>query len=404
MTLFRNIITEIQSTTYTTHNLYMYPAKFIPQVVRYVINEYTTTNSWLFDPFGGYGTVAIEATLTNRNAILWDLNPMTRLLVEASTYTEPISLKDMYIDFNHTEPFHPRYTNIKYWHPKEFYNVLSKAWGYWHKNVDRKLKPITAIPLLKVTRYFSYSDEKIPKLHRSKRAEEKVKTLLNTNWKDKIEKMYWNQARKTIEKIRDYQKRKPTKTEIIVEASDEKIFTNTTTIVDSTKHKLQREVETMITSPPYLQAQEYIRSFKLELAWLGFSEHFITTLIKHEIPYNNIREGYISSKTYETIKREIEKLRHEKLLELYTSYFNSIAKTLNNINEKITDTIAILVSPTRAKNITIQTDKILVEHLEHLGWKHEKTLTDTIARHRIFKLKNERIQTEQLIITRRQKK
>jgi hypothetical protein len=36
--LFREIVNEIPSTTYATHGLYMYPAKFIPQVVRYVVN------------------------------------------------------------------------------------------------------------------------------------------------------------------------------------------------------------------------------------------------------------------------------------------------------------------------------------------------------------------------------
>jgi len=38
---FRAVVTDIPSTTYATHALYMYPAKFIPQVVRYVIDRYT---------------------------------------------------------------------------------------------------------------------------------------------------------------------------------------------------------------------------------------------------------------------------------------------------------------------------------------------------------------------------
>ena len=41
----------------------------------------------------------------------------------------------------------------------------------------------------------------------------------------------------------------------------------------------------MITSPPYLQAQEYIRSTKMELFWLGYSEAKIRELSRLEIPY-----------------------------------------------------------------------------------------------------------------------
>lgn len=38
--LFRNMIPEIPSTTYGTFSIYKYPAKFIPQVIAYALNEY----------------------------------------------------------------------------------------------------------------------------------------------------------------------------------------------------------------------------------------------------------------------------------------------------------------------------------------------------------------------------
>ncbi|MEM5816204.1 MAG: DNA methyltransferase, partial [Candidatus Aenigmatarchaeota archaeon] len=129
--VFREIV-KLPSTTYATHGLYMYPAKFIPHVVRYVIEKYSKEGDWIFDPFAGYGTVAIEATLTNRNALLWDLNPITKVLTYASIYRGDISLEDFEINWEYDNPFHPRWKNILYWHPKEFYDILSKLWGYWH--------------------------------------------------------------------------------------------------------------------------------------------------------------------------------------------------------------------------------------------------------------------------------
>jgi len=407
--LFRELVKDIPSTTYATHDLYMHPAKFIPQVVRYVINRYTRSGDWLFDPFAGYGTVAIEASLTGRNCVVWDLNPMLYLFISASLYNEPVSLSDFDVDFNYDEPFHPRWSNITYWHPPEFYSALSRMWGYWHDCVDPKLKPLIAIPLLKVTRYFSYSDEKIAKLYRSKYAEEKVRKLLTSNWRVKLEKMYWDYARRVVERVREYQRYNPRGIEVVVLGSDERIFTSRYIVVDAIKEKLDRDVDVVITSPPYLQAQEYIRSFKLELAWLGFSENFISLLSKHEIPYNNIEEGHISSKTYEVFKREVEKLKHDKLLELYVSYFNSLAMFLNNNHDRVRNVIAFFVGPVKVRNIRIPIDVIIKEHLEYLGWIHEKTLVDTIVARRLFKvdvnpatgIRDERTPTEHLLIMRR---
>ncbi len=406
---FRRLVNDVTSTTYATHGLYMYPAKFIPQVVRYVINKYTKPGDWLFDPFAGYGTVAIESTITGRNCVLWDLNPILHLFINASLYNEPLSLRDLYVDFDYPDTFHPKWTNITYWHPLEFYRVLTRVWGYWHRSVEKKLKPLIAIPLLKITRYFSYSDEKIAKLYRSKYAEEKVQKLLSTAWRVKMENMYWDYARELVEKVAEYRKYNPQRVEVFVKASDEKIFTDECVIVDSIKEKLHREVDVLVTSPPYLQAQEYIRSFKLELAWLGFSGSFITALSKREIPYNGIGEGFISSKTYEVLKKEVEKLNHEKLLELYVSYFNSLALFLNNNHDKVRNIIAFFVGPVKIRGMRIPIDIIVKEHLEYLGWKHEVTLVDTIVSRRLFKsevnpatgLEDERTPTEHLLIMRR---
>jgi hypothetical protein len=387
----------------------MYPAKFIPQVVRYVINNYTSPGDWLFDPFAGYGTAAVESAITGRNCVLWDLNPMLHLLVSASTYSGPLTLKDLYVDFSYPEPFHPRWSNITYWHPREFYEALSRAWGYWHSEVEDRLKPLVAIPLLKMTRYFSFSDEKIAKLYRSKYAEEKVQRLLSTSWKSKMTEMYWDYAKEVVDKVNEYQGYGPKPVEIIVKASDERVFTGRYAVVDSITEKLDRDVDVLVTSPPYLQAQEYIRSFKLELAWLGFSGSFISSLTAHEIPYKEVREGYISSRTYEALKKEVEKLNHDKLLKLYVSYFNSLAMFLNNNHERVRNAIAFFVGPVKIRTTRIPIDTIVKEHLEYLGWKHEVTLVDTIVSRRLFKsevnpatgLEDERTPTEHLVIMRR---
>ena len=408
--LFRDLVKDIKSTTYATHSLYMHPAKFIPQVIRYAISRYTDEGDWIFDPFAGYGSVAIEASLTGRNAILWDLNPITRILALASTYKGDLSLKDFELDWDYVKPFIPRWDHIDYWHPPEFLKTLSRVWGYWHNEVHGKVEDskayLIAIPLLKVTRFFSYSDEKIAKLYRSRYAEEKVKTLLHRDWRDKMVRMYWGYAGEVVEKVREYRSLQPRDIEIVIRTS--RRVNNRLEVFDAIRARLDREVRLLITSPPYLQAQEYIRSFKLELVWLGYTGSDLRILAGHEIPYNNPPQTNIHSRLFHEIRKEIMKLGNGKLLQIYDAYFHSLAAFINNNHDKA-EIMAIFVGPVKIRNMRIPIDEILREHLEALGFKHEETLIDRIVSRRLFKvevnpatgLADERTPTEHLLIMRR---
>lgn len=410
--LFRELV-ELPSTTYATHGLYMYPAKFIPHVVRYCIERFTSPGDWVFDPFAGYGTVGVEASLTGRNAVLWDLNPMTEVLVLASTFRGHLSLRDFEIDWDYSRPFHPMWENIGYWHPREFYEVLSRAWSYWHREVLGVAKSVeelqrayaVAIPLLKVTRFFSYSDEKIAKLYKSKRAVEKVSSLLSSDWRRKMERMYWEEARRVVDKVREYNSLSPKDVEIVVKTSRKQ--DGVVKVFDSLSEKLDRDVRLLVTSPPYLQAQEYIRSFKLELAWLGYSGGDLKRLSSHEIPYNRPARAEVRSKTYAELREKIKGL-DSKLLELYDVYFHSLAQFLD-ANSHRAEYIAIFVGPVKVRNTRVPIDEILREHLESLGFEHIETLIDRIVARRLFKtetnpatgLEDERTPTEHLLVMKK---
>lgn len=396
--LFRSLVKDISSTTYATHGLYYYPAKFIPHVIRYVIKKYANEGDWVFDPFAGSGSVAIECHLLNRNYVLWDLNPILEILVRASTYMDEASIDELLVDFTHEQKFRPKWRNLLYWHPREFLEVLERAWGYYHYVVPDKLKPLVAIPLLKTTRYFSYSDEKIAKLYKSKKAVEKVEKLLNSNWKQLMIKMYMEEVRRLVNKIREFQKYNPYKVRGVVRAG-----------IDSLKEKLDREVDILLTSPPYLQAQEYIRSFKLELFWLGYSEDEIRKLQKLEIPYREPPAVQVQSETYLQYREKIIELKHENLLKIYDSYFKSLVLFLNNNHQYVRKYMAIFVGPVKIRNIRIPIDEVLKEHLESLGWIHEVTFIDRIVARKLFEsrinpatgLPDERTPTEHLLIMKK---
>jgi len=377
-------------TDYATHGLYWYPARFIPHVVRYFIERYTKPDDLVFDPFAGSGTVAIEAEITGRNYIVWDLNPITELLVKAETWKNDISEKMFEIDFNYSKRFTPRWGELYFWHPKEFVDVLTRLWAYYHDHPT----PLLTVPLLRVTKYFSYAEIEFTKLYKSKVAIERVNELLSSNWRERLKDMYWQEVERVTKKVEEFQR-------LCKCASKGEVKGG----VDVLNAELPR-VDAIITSPPYLQAQEYIRSFSMELHWLGYTTTEIRRLKAREIPYNTPPHTIVNSQAYKKYRELVKGLGNSKLLQIYDAYFESMANFLKKANAKV---IGLFVGPVKIRTMRIPLDEIFREHLESLGWHHEITLIDTIVSRRLAKieinpatgLEDERTPTEHLLIMRK---
>ncbi|MCS7263017.1 MAG: hypothetical protein NZ560_06365, partial [Aquificaceae bacterium] len=121
---------------------------------------------------------------------------------------------------------------------------------------------------------FLYADEKVHKLYKSKRAKEKVEKLLRDNWKNLMKEHLRSNVVYILGKFREYLLEKLKEVQSVVMAG-----------VDTLKRELDRDVELLLTSPPYLQAQEYIRSKKLELFWLGHTQEQVSQLSERENPH-----------------------------------------------------------------------------------------------------------------------
>jgi site-specific DNA-methyltransferase (cytosine-N4-specific) len=72
-------------TTYLTHGLHPYPAKFIPQIPNALIQELSSVGDTVGDIFCGSGTTLVEALTLKRHAIGIDANPLASLISKAKT-------------------------------------------------------------------------------------------------------------------------------------------------------------------------------------------------------------------------------------------------------------------------------------------------------------------------------
>ncbi|MEM2086059.1 MAG: hypothetical protein QXF06_01475 [Archaeoglobaceae archaeon] len=394
--LFRNSVPEIPSTTYATFAIYKYPAKFIPQVIAYVLKKYANPKMKVFDPFAGYGTTGVVARVYGNDYEIWDLNPIIKVLHDTATSKQiDINLYEFISEIKKcSSEFLPRWSNLEYWFPEEFIEVLSKSWGHAHE-LEGGLKYALLVPLMKVTKYFSYADEKVHKLYRSKYSKKKVTELLKSNWKEKFYSMLEEEIRILLKKIVEYNRMKPKDVNFEVRAG-----------IDTLETKLEEEADLLITSPPYLQAQEYIRSTKLELFWLGYSEEFIRNLSEKEIPYRKINKIEVRSPTFHEFR---DRIKEEHLLKLYDQYFYAILGAFEKLGEKIEDFMCIFVGQAKIRTMKVPIDEIIVEHLTELGWKHEITYIDQIVARVMFEspvnpasgIRDSRMKTEHLVVLRK---
>ena len=394
--LFRNTIPEIPSTTYGTFAIYKYPAKFIPQVIAYVLKKYAKSGMKIFDPFAGYGTVGVVSKVYGYDYELWDLNPIINIIHDTAVMKNPkVNLLELMKEIkNSQEEFIPKWSNLSYWFPEQFLPILSRTWGFVH-SLKEESKYLLLIPLINITRYFSYGDEKVHKLYKSKYSRKKIEELLKKNWKFQFYNMLEKEIGKLLKKVWEYNRLDPKQVEYRIRSG-----------IDTLETKLDNNVNILITSPPYLQAQEYIRSTKLELFWLGYEESYIKELSKKEIPYRPVNKIKIHSEKYCEFR---EKIKENHLRTLYDRYFHAILNAFEALGENVTDYMCIFVGPAKIRTTSIPIDDIIIEHLKEFGWRHEITFIDKIVSRVMFESdvnpasgeKDCRIKTEHLVVLKR---
>jgi hypothetical protein len=371
---FRDLCPDIPSTTYASHGMYFHPAKFIPQVVSWFIEEYTKKNDWIIDPFAGSGTLAVECLLRNRNAICLDLNPVVENIIAGKIFKgidySPIAESIANIN-NCSTQFYPSWSRITYWYHPVILNILQYMWGAYYK----KPHPLVLLALFKTSRNFSYADESIPKICTTKSKRHEIDRLVANNEKV-VEKLIQGYFHGVIQQIY----KQSLSFTSYYRGGEVKVKGG----IDLPNYCLDSSIDHLITSPPYGRAHEYIRSFKLELAWLGYGDKYITELGSKVIPYrklsNDIKEFEMDSPTFDLYRTKI----NPKFIRDYDCYFKSVAKSLGNIMSMVKGYAGIFVGNATYGGIEPPYHQIFIEHFEKRGFTHERTLVDEIKSRKLF--------------------
>ena len=146
-----------------THGMHTYPAMFIPQVARRLLQNYSNKGDTICDIFCGSGTALIESRLLGRNAYGIDLNPLAIFLAKTkTTEIDPKILSKEYfallqkIDkIKDNQVTRPNFKNINFWFKEEVLIKLAKIKKVIKETKDDKIRNFFMVSLSETVRLSS---------------------------------------------------------------------------------------------------------------------------------------------------------------------------------------------------------------------------------------------------------
>jgi DNA modification methylase len=359
-------------TTAFTHDYHRYPAKFIPQIVRKLIEDYAPNKTQVVcDPFGGCGTTLVEAKLLGHKSIGFDINPVAKLITQTKTTAiKPRTLA------NNRNKFLKYYENA----PSVSYNHHQRI-GYWFdeptiQELDKIYFAIKKIKNHNVRRFFLCSFS-----HNLKNCSRwLMKSIKPTIDKDKV----LPNPKETFLRHLDSMIKKNEKFYSTLIQSE---YVNTSAKMyrrDSTK-KLpldSNSIDLIITSPPYVTSYEYADLHQLSLLWFGddpkhfkkwhhfsnefidFRRNFIGTSSKGE------KSGDFNSAIGNQIVTDLAKIERPLAVDV-ANYFLDMKKVFAEMFRilKAGGKACIIIGNTSLRGVEILNAQVAAEQMQATGFQ-----------------------------------
>ena len=349
-----------------------YPTRYISAVPRFAINRYSEPSDYVIDPFCGSGTSAIEAMLLGRNAISVDIDPFARLLIKVKTtvYTDAdlAYLADTIEAIRASDPDpnaeypRPQMQNLEKWFTEDAMTKLS----FLKYQIDTLAKENRAIHdylyvvLAAIIRKASNAENVSPKPYISTRYPKTPEDAVELFFK--AEGLY-----------------RPAITEFSRAVAPLNVTSTILPANDARDIEADHPIDLAVTSPPYINAYDYVRSLKFEDIWLGLADErqlrenrrsYIGTELSNSF-YAEHRYA-VQSDTLLSVAGKIKEL-DRKRAGIVMTYFEDMARNMAAIRDalKAGGHYVIVVGDSTIKGQKIPTARILAEIAAQNGYSFD---------------------------------
>jgi tRNA G10 N-methylase Trm11 len=395
---FRELVPQITSMDRHTHFIHSYPAKLLQQIPYFFLNNtiFSKEDDLVVDPFCGTGTVLLESSISNRNAIGIDVNPLASLI--SKTKTAKIEILDLKNELENIKKeftnykqskikyYIPKISNIRHWYSPKAIKKLSAIKNIISGINNKEVKEFYQVVFSLCCKKFSYSDprvsvpvrinkDKFPEGHSLHTAAVKNLKFINKN---DIFQFFIEQADKNINRLISFQNI------TMLNTNKVKVYnTDIKTIDDSLIEN--NSVQLILTSPPYVSAQKYIRASSLSLQWLELNESTVPELNKQSVgreEFPKVEYSKLHLTGFYNIDKVLTKIYEKNQLRSYITYvyIEEMQKSFNkfyNILKEDGYFIMVIGNNTIA-GYEFMTHKYLIEIAACIGFSTELILIDDI--------------------------
>lgn len=258
-------------TTYLSHNIHPYPAKYIPQIPNKLIRFLSLKGERIWDPFGGSGTTALESLLLGRQVLSSDINPISEIIGKAKTTSIVKDEEDELIQLVEklrviseskeniraklkdssklTKRYIPEITNMDKWfHGHTIGELALLRWLIEEKLNYEGSKNVSKAIFSKIVLKVSFQDSETRYVSKPREVSEgEALKLFALELDNAIKKV-----RKTSELLK-FQRAEFKTANLITE-----------------KIVPDNSIDLIVTSPPYPNATDYHLYHRFRIFWLGF--------------------------------------------------------------------------------------------------------------------------------------
>ena len=353
---------NVRSTEQWTHGYHRYPAKFLPNLVKKIIENYTQKDDLVVDLFAGCGTTLVESKVHGRKSIGVDINPVAELITRAKINPiDPVWLE---------EEYHSLIEKIEYFTQENYSNIaVHKRIDYWfspeHKyKIAFLYEKILTIPDIHIKDFFLVALSHILK-NCSRWLQSSTKPQIDPD-KNPTDPFIAFKAHSQLMIKRNYvfynqlSEEGFLKTECEIRLEDAR-----TTSIESDS------VEAIITSPPYVTSYEYADIHQLTAYWYeyitdlnGFRKSFIGTF------YSLNQNTESSSEMAQSIINELLKKdkRTAKEVANYFKDMQDVAKEMYRVLKK-NGHVCLVIGNTTFNGVKVKSAEVFAEILTSLGFE-----------------------------------
>ena len=353
---------SVRSTEQWTHGYHRYPAKFLPDVVRKIIEEYANGSKIIADLFAGCGTTLVEAKVHGISSVGVDINPVAQLITKVKTtplapdalqqaYTALVNLFDKYneSDFEDIK----KHERIDYWFtPSQKAKIAFLYDKVFHLEVDDDTKDFFYVCISHILKNCSWWLQSGTKPQRD--MEKEPEDPFN-EFKRHCNKMIgWNERF-----YNELSKKGYLGIPCEIHLGDARHTSITSESIDA-----------IITSPPYVTSYEYADIHQLTAYWMEYISDI------HEFRKKFIGSSYSgndslivpNSKQAQKIVNDLsENSKH--IARDVAQYFNDMQEVAKEMARVLAPNghACIVIGNTKIKEVQIKSAEVFYEFLRNAG-------------------------------------